>query len=186
MTMRLLMLAAATLVALATSPAHAAGIQFIEVAAGEEGRPLGGAIWYPCAEQPQRVRLHGLSVPGVQDCPITGDKLPLIVISHGRTGWFGGHHDTAAALADAGFVGVAVNHPGDNAFDASRVDDPALALERPNDIRRVIDFMTTTWPGAAKIDKDHIGFFGFSKGAYTGLAAIGGHPNFKRALALCS
>ena len=41
-------------------------------------------------------------------------KLPLVVFSHGTAGWFGGHHDTAAALADAGFVVAAINHSGDN------------------------------------------------------------------------
>jgi predicted dienelactone hydrolase len=165
---------------------QAAGIQLIEVPAGNENRPLIGAAWYPCVEPDQRVKLHGLSVPGVQDCPIAGDKLPLIVISHGRSGWFGGHHDTAAALANAGFVVVAINHPGDNAFDMSRVDDLSLLIDRPTDVRRLIDFMTGDWAGASKIDKEHVGFFGFSKGAYTGLAVVGGRPNFRRALELCS
>jgi predicted dienelactone hydrolase len=165
---------------------RAAGIQFIEVPAGKEGRPLIGAAWYPCLEPDQRVRLHGLGVPGVQDCPMAGDKLPLIVISHGRTGWFGGHHDTAAALANAGFVVVAINHPGDNAFDTSRIDDLSLTIERPNDVRRLIDFMIGDWSNASKIDKERIGFFGFSKGAYTGLAVVGGNPNFRRAVELCS
>jgi len=28
--------------------------------------------------------------------------LPLVIVSHGRGAWFGAHHDTAEALADAG------------------------------------------------------------------------------------
>jgi hypothetical protein len=40
MTMRLLMLAALTLLVLATNPAQAAGIRFIEVPASSGGRPL--------------------------------------------------------------------------------------------------------------------------------------------------
>ena len=55
------------------------------------------------------------------------DKLPLIVISHGQDGWFGGHHDTAEALADAGFVVAAINHPGDNALSATRTRGQALS-----------------------------------------------------------
>jgi len=35
---------------------------------------------------------------------------------------FGGHKHTAAALADAGFVVAAIDHPGDTASDQSRVD----------------------------------------------------------------
>jgi hypothetical protein len=33
------------------------------------------------------------------------------------------NHDTAEALADAGFVVAAINHPGDNGKDLSRRDD---------------------------------------------------------------
>jgi predicted dienelactone hydrolase len=122
----------------------------------------------------------------VRDCPVVGSKLPLIVISHGRTAWFGVHHDTAASLADAGLVVVAISHPGDNAFDMSRVDDLSIALTRPADVKRVIDFMLGAWPHASKIDGDRIGFFGFSRGGYTGLALIGGNPNFARGAARCA
>ena len=36
-------------------------------------------------------------------------SLPLVVMSHGTGGSFLGHFDTAMALADAGFVVVAMN-----------------------------------------------------------------------------
>ena len=94
--------------------ADAAGIQLFN-----HGPNLTGAIWYPCQDKPKDVELGDLGVGvdyglvGVKDCPVTGTKLPLIIISHGYVGWFGGHHDTAAALADAGFVVAAINHPGD-------------------------------------------------------------------------
>jgi predicted dienelactone hydrolase len=120
------------------------------------------------------------------DCPISGGRLPLVVISHGMTGWVGGHHDTAAALADAGFVVAAINHRGDSAFDRSRIDDMSIALERPTDIKRLVDFMLGTWSGASKIDSNRIGFFGMSRGGYTGLVDIGGNPNFRRAAARCA
>ena len=87
-----------------------------------------------------------------EDCPIEGGKLPLVVISHGRGGDFLGHHDTAEALADAGFVAVAINHPGDTASDKSRIDDPSVFVERPTDIKRTIDFMLGAWSNSARID----------------------------------
>ena len=88
-------------------------------------------------------------------------------------GWFGGHHDTATSLPNTGFVVVAINHPGDIAFDSSRVDDLSLAIEHPHDVRRLIDFMTGDGPNVSMIDREHVGFFGFSKGAHTGLAVVG-------------
>jgi predicted dienelactone hydrolase len=92
--------------------AQAAGFRFIEVPADADGPALKGAIWYPCSEPPGEIGLGNIALPGVKDCPISGDKLPVVVISHGRGGSFVGHHDTAEALADAGFVAAAINHPG--------------------------------------------------------------------------
>ena len=120
-----------------------------------------------------------------EDCPIEGGKLPLVVISHGRGGDFLGHHDTAEALADAGFVAVAINHPGDTASDKSRIDDPSVFVERPTDIKRTIDFMLGAWSDSARIDPSCIGFFGFSRGGYTGLVEIGAELSLGKALRLC-
>jgi predicted dienelactone hydrolase len=121
--------------------AHAAGVRVIDVPADAKGPALHGAIWYPCSEPPGEVKLGNATLPGVRDCAVKGDKLPLVVISHGRGGDFVGHHDTAEALADAGFVVVAINHPGDTATDMSRSDDLSTLVERPTDIKRLIDFM---------------------------------------------
>jgi predicted dienelactone hydrolase len=170
----------------AANLAHAAGIQALAIAADAHGPPLNGTVWSPCAEAAGEAMLRRLRVAGVQDCPVEGERLPLVVISHGRGGWSGGHHDIAAALADAGFVVAAIDHPGDTVTDMSRVDALAIWLERPAAIRRLIDFMLGAWPDAARIDRERVGFFGFSRGAYTGLAAVGGAPNFRRVAARCA
>jgi predicted dienelactone hydrolase len=179
-------LAFAALILGASTLAHAAGLQSIDVAAGNDGPDLKGAVWYPCTAKPEEVRLSGLlAVQAVKDCPIAGEKLPLIVISHGRVGTFAGHHDLAESLADAGFIVAAISHTGDTATDMSRTDDLSILVERPADIRRLVDFMLGPWPGAPKIDAGRIGFFGFSRGGYTGLVLIGGKPDFRKGLALC-
>jgi predicted dienelactone hydrolase len=131
------------------------------------------------------MKIENRVISGVRDCEMVGSKLPLIVISHGRTAWFGAHHDTAAALADAGYIVAAVNHPGDNSFDHSRTDDLSAFEERPIDIKRLLDFMLSIWPDAPKIDRKRIGLFGFSMGGYTGLVVIGSIPDFRRDLPGC-
>jgi len=40
-------------------------------------------------------------------------------------------------------------------------------------------------PDHAVIDADHIGFFGFSRGGYTGLVVLGGNPDLRQTDALC-
>jgi predicted dienelactone hydrolase len=179
-------LACALVLGCLTCPARAAGIQLLDSAG------LAGAIWYPCAAEPRSVPLGGLAVrfsdtlEGVKDCPVTGTKLPLVVFSHGRTGWFGLHHDTAEALADAGFVVAAISHPGDNGNDSSQSEALSLWASRPADVVRLIDFMLGDWKDRAVIDPARIGFFGFSKGGYTGLVLIGAELDFQRVATYCT
>jgi predicted dienelactone hydrolase len=169
----------------AASLAQAAGLQLFDVPAESAGRPLTGAIWYPCSAPAQTTTVRDRVIVGARDCPVVGERLPLIVFSHGRAGWFGGHHATAAAIADAGFVVAAIDHPGDNAQDKSRVDRLSVLVERPADIKRLADFMLGGWSYASILDGDRVGFFGFSMGGYTGLVAIGGQPDFRKDLPGC-
>ncbi|MET4208872.1 dienelactone hydrolase [Bradyrhizobium sp. LA2.1] len=171
---------------LAATLAHAAGLGFIEVPADAGGPALTGMVWTPCAAPPSEVVLGGgVVLPGVKDCPVAGSRLPLIVVSHGRRGSFLGHVDTATALADAGFVVAAINHPGDTASDSSRTDEFSVLVERPADMKRLTDFMLGAWKEAAVLDPKRVGLFGFSRGAYTGLVVIGGNPDFGALAPLC-
>ena len=122
----------------------------------------------------------------MKDCPVTGTKLPLVIVSHGRGGWFGGHDDVVDALVDAGFVVAAINHPGDNGSDSSQRDSLSVLASRPADMIRLLDFMLSGWKDRAAIDPAKIGFFGFSAGAYTGLVLAGGNPDFRRIAPYCA
>ncbi|WP_441268059.1 alpha/beta hydrolase family protein [Bradyrhizobium sp. 215_C5_N1_1] len=171
---------------LAATLAHAAGLGFIEVPADAGRSALTGMVWTPCAAAPSEVALGGgVFLPGVKDCPVAGNRLPLIVVSHGRRGSFLGHVDTATALADAGFVVAAINHPGDTARDSSRTDEFSVLVERLADMKRLTDFMLGAWKEAAVLDPKRVGLFGFSRGAYTGLVVIGGNPDFGALAPLC-
>ena len=165
---------------------HAAGFRIIAVPA-EAGRPMiRAAVWSPCLEQVGEVKLRGITLAATENCAVSGEKLSLVVISHGYRGSFTGHHDTAEALADGGFVVVALNHPVDSGGgDMSRADTLEALTERPADIKRVIDYMLTEWSDRAKVDRENIGFFGFSRGGYTGLVVAGGNPDLRKAIAFC-
>lgn len=169
------------------SLAQAAGIQLLESDAA-----LAGAIWYPCAMEPQSVPLGSLAVQftdslqGAKDCPVAGTRLPLVIVSHGRGGWFGLHHDVEEALADSGFVVAAINHPGDNANDSSRRESLSVWASRPADMVGLLDFMLNDWKDRAAIDPARVGIFGFSKGGYTGLVLVGAKPDFGRFAQYCT
>jgi predicted dienelactone hydrolase len=100
-----------------------------------------------------------------------GGARPLVVISHGNGGWYRGHHDTAEALAKAGFVVAALTHPGDNWRDDSR---STQLSDRPRHVSLLIDHMTRTWSGPVAVDAGRIGAFGFSAGAFTITSVVGG------------
>ena len=158
---------------------EAVGFRLIEVPA-EAGSPaLSGAMWYPCSKPPGEIDLGSITIRGAKDCPISGQKLPLVVVSHGNLGAFFDHYDTAETLADAGFVVAAVNHRGDNSPPTfSDGADPSVMLGRPADIKRLISHMISASPAASNIDPGRIGFFGFSAGGYTGLVLLGAHPDW--------
>ena len=52
-------------------------------------------------------------------------------------------------------------------------------------MKLLIDFMLEAWPAAA-IDRRRIGFFGFSRGGYTGLVLLGGNPDFHAGFPFCA
>lgn len=116
-------------------------------------------------------------IHGRQNCTVMGESLPLIVISHGQGGSLLGHHDTATALANAGFTVVTFNHPGDSYNDKSMTHNWRVFETRPRDVSRVITYMTQNWPQRQQLDTEAIGVFGFSRGGYTALALAGAVPS---------
>jgi predicted dienelactone hydrolase len=137
----------------------------------ESGHPIEVGVWYPTGAAPARERLE-LGEQTVADyAAVRGERLPLVVISHGHGGSYAGHFDTAIALAKAGFVAAALTHPGDNWRDESLA---TRIWERPRQLKVMTDYMVGAWPQHAHIDPSRIGAFGFSAGGFTVLADAGG------------
>jgi len=181
--MSLRALLAAALLAASASPALAANAGFMVLQQPRpDAPPVEVGVWYPTDAAPAPMRI-GLSAQVVATgAPIVGERLPLIVMSHGNGGAFSGHADTAQALAEAGFVVAALTHPGDNYRDQSRAT--AMA-DRPAALSALIGWMLDDSPLKAKIDPDRIGAFGFSSGGFTVLVAAGGEPNLSRMVGHC-
>lgn len=177
----LLFTIAAMATMLAGTCVHAAGFQ-PGVAADPSGKPLVIGIWYPSQTIAKPVSMGPTTMTIASNAPVNGKALPMIVMSHGTGGSYLGHFDTAIALADAGFVVVAMNHTGDNYADQSRSVD---IMDRPRQVSRVIDHMLSSWEGRAAIDPQRVGMFGFSSGGFTTLAIIGGVPDFTQIGPMC-
>lgn len=175
-------LAALALCLGAASPAFASvGFRRLAVP-NPAGGTIEAAVWYP-ADAPASAMDAGLIRQTVAvDAPLVGDALPLVIISHGNGGFWGGHADTAIALAEAGFVVVALTHPGDNVMDQSRATDlPA----RPRQLRALLDHVLEQWSERGRLDARRIGAFGFSAGGFTVMSAAGAAANPQAVIEHC-
>jgi predicted dienelactone hydrolase len=177
-TKRLAFLLPLFLTALAAgSNCMAAGLASLSIPATATEPALKAFVWTPCAQAAGEVIQGPFILPGVKNCEVAGKKLPLVVISHGQGGSRFGHQDTAAALADAGFVVVSFNHPGDASDDKSTTNQIAVFEARPQHVTRVISYMLEQWTYRTSLDARAVGVFGFSRGGYTALALAGGVPS---------
>ena len=169
---------------LLTLTARAAGLREILIPADSSGPKIPAKIWTPCAVPPGSIVVDSeagkLTLQAVKDCAVVGKSLPLILISHGLFGDTFSHHDTAGFLADHGFAVVTLNHTLDSvsSIKGKSADNIAAFLVRPVDIKRAINFVLNRSQASIDIDPRRIGFFGFSRGGYTGLVLAGAVPNF--------
>lgn len=165
--------------------AHAAGLREISIPADSNGPVISAMLWTPCAAPPGPIVVDSeagpLTIQGVKDCAPRGKRLPLVLISHGLFGDRFSHHDTAEFLADGGFAVITLDHTLDSiaSIKTKTADDIASFLVRPVDIKRAVSFLSRSSDAPVDIDARRIGFFGFSRGGYTGLVLAGAVPDFR-------
>lgn len=170
---------------LVASGAHASvGFQEFEIPDPLD-RPIPVSVWYPANAEPRLQPVADYEQAVARDAEVVGGKLPLVVISHGTGGSRYGHHDTAFALADAGFVVVALTHPGDNHADMRHYASRSQLTERPRQVSLALDYMLGAWPKRSAIDPERIGIFGFSIGGFTALVGLGGKPQLSGLVEQC-
>jgi predicted dienelactone hydrolase len=151
-------------------------------------------VWYPAAEGSKEERIdlgpegHPLFIVGAvaQDAPFVDAKpRPVILFSHGfggtarMMGWFG------VPLARAGYVVVAVDHPGNNAFDRMTAAAAIMPWDRPQDLRAALQAAKADPAIGSHIDASRLGVSGFSAGGFTSLISAGAKVEMDRFLAFC-
>ena len=152
-------------------------------------------VWYPAAETaletPQIIGAPGnplfdagSAMPHAGFAPSL-TPFPLILLSHGTGGsaqqmaWLG------TALARAGFIAAAVDHPGNNAVSGYTPEGFALWWERATDLSEVLDGLLSDPELGSHIDHDRVGAAGFSLGGYTVLELAGARTDIGAFYDLC-
>jgi len=170
---------------LAAAAERPVGFQRIEIPRAGEA-PIQVGLWYPSAGTPVRQSLVLWSHEVVVDGPVSGSKLPVVILSHGASGSLASHVDLAVGLGRAGFLAAAVTHPGDNDRDQSLAGSRANLVQRPEVIHLVVDHLFHAWAGRGHLLSGEAGIFGFSLGAFSALVAIGGTPDLTEIPKLCA
>jgi predicted dienelactone hydrolase len=196
-------LAAAAALALSASVARAEGVGERHLTAVQPSAALRDAehrtqlritVWYPAPDNVDEKSLdlgppdRPLFIVGeaAPDAPFVDTRRrPVILFSHGfggtarMMGWF------TTNLARAGFVVVAVDHPGNNGLDKMTVPGSMMFWDRPEDLKVALKAVRDDPMIAAHIDPRRVGVAGFSLGGLTALAAAGAQINPDLFLAFC-
>ena len=150
-------------------------------------------VWYPAQagakEDPIRLGPPGNPLfevgSSAADAPVAAGRWPVLLLSHGNSGtarmmgWFG------TAMARAGYVVVAVDHPGNNGIDAMTAAGSILMWNRVDDLAAAWTAVQADSRLAAHVDAKRLGLVGYSAGGYTALVAAGARPDMARLVAFC-
>ncbi len=150
-------------------------------------------VWYPAADAvEERIDLgppgHPIFLVGAvaQGAAFADDKpRPVILFSHGfggaarMMGWFG------TALARAGYVVIAVDHPGNNGVDKMTIPGAVMPWDRAQDLAAALAAVKADPVIGPHLDLTRLGVAGFSAGGYTSLVSLGARVDLNRFLAFC-
>lgn len=173
-------------IATARGSARPVGFQLERIVDGE-ARPMAIGIWYPTSARPRPTTLLGSTLLDVAPGgPVLGQRLPLVVISHGNGGSLASHYDLAMDLAAAGYVVAAPTHAGDSHSDQGAASSASLYSGRARQVRATLDHVLGRWGDRAHVDPARVAAFGFSAGAFTVLTLIGARPDMTRVASHCA
>lgn len=142
------------------------------------------AIWYPTSAAAVEAVMDLITLKVASDADPVDSVRGLILLSHGFSGNFLSHYDTAQYLARHGYVVATPNHPDLEGIKSGRLEfDPLVA--RPRHVQLIIDQLLNRPLFKASLHDAGIGIIGFSMGAYTALTSLGVIPDVSGLPAYC-
>ncbi|NIB44200.1 acetylhydrolase [Pseudomaricurvus alkylphenolicus] len=186
---------------------HKVGVRTLKVVHGNQldfrtfeyhDRPLTLEVWYPArasgnertasygnvTRKGKRFSLTGTAFRDAQPLQTEGG-FPLVVISHGYTGYRTLMFYLAEHLASHGYVVAGIDHTDSTNADISNgLDDsvgfPSTLYHRSRDQQFALDYLYNTSFVHSNLDTDNAGLIGFSMGGYGLINTVGGCYQFTR------
>lgn len=162
----------------------------------KKDRMLTLEMWYPTpkddsAEKATYENETRMAVPfsiqgdAIRDAPLDPKlgKFPLVVISHGYTGYRTIMFYLAEHLASHGYVVVGIDHTDSTNIDVDFSTNggsgfPSTLYNRARDQQFVLNYLTDTAPFANSIDSSSASLIGYSMGGYGAINTAGGCYDF--------
>ena len=167
----------------------------------EETRQLTVEVWYPAAVKAHQEKAHYTNVTrsgktfaiqanAVRDADVlnkAGTKFPLIVLSHGYTGYRTIMYYLGEHLASNGYIVVGIDHTDSTNAEidfknAPFSGFPSTLLNRSRDQAFTREYLTKGKTFLSDvINQDKAGLVGYSMGGYGAVKSAGGCYNFTQA-----
>ncbi|AIR91000.1 alpha/beta hydrolase family protein [Pseudomonas cremoricolorata] len=162
-----------------------AAVQWLQLSDPVDASPMAALAFYPSTAPAAHSRIDGYDVAAGLDQPLARGRFPLVVVSHGNSGSPLALHDLATALAEQGFIVVAVVHPGDNDRDHSRLGALSNVYGRPLQLSAAITAAREDSRLRQGLDEGQVGVIGYSAGGETALIMAGARPDLQRLEQYC-
>lgn len=141
--------------------------------------PFETFVAYPTRVAELPFRVGPFLIAAGRDAPIAAERrFPIVLFSHGNGRSKGTslvHQELLVSLAREGFIVIAPFHPGTT----------LPLVDRPGQIRKALDVISTDPRFSAHADAVRIGMIGFSFGGAVALGVAGAQPNPAHLIAYC-
>ena len=186
--MPLIFFFAASILAQTSNRLFSAGYEQMRITDESRNRPIHLDIRFPSKGE-EKEHNYGISKGSVAEgATLVGEKLPVILLSHGSMGAASNYSWLAEYLSRHGYVVLGVSHFGESpVFGPASLDPTSVSRfgDRTKDLNFALDFLLERSKYATNLDSTKIGAIGHSSGGASVLMLAGADFSVKKLSEYC-